>query len=124
MSIQRDPWQAPSLPHAHLSEPAASRLPAGPQGRRHGVWRGLPTTLVLALVVVLLASLGGPAIASDRSGQLVVAELFDRSDTPTWGTTDSGHRWRFQPGSADIALAANGGVLTLPAPRTRDRPCW
>ena len=98
MQTQHDTWHAPSVPHAHPSEPGPSRLPAGPQGRHHGVWRGLQTSLGMGLVIVLLASLGGPAIASDRSGQLLVAESFDRSDTGTWGTTDSGQRWRLPAG--------------------------
>ena len=118
MSTQHDTWHAPSVPRAHPSEPEPYRLPAGPQGRAHGVRRLLPTSLGMGLVIVLLASLGGPAIASDRSGQLLVSESFARSDTATWGTTDSGQRWRLPQDSIGLASVADGGVLTLPAPES------
>ena len=119
MSTQHDPWQVPSVPHAHPSEPGPARLPGGPQGRQHGVRRRLPTSLGLGLVIVLLASLGGSAIASDRSGQLLVSESFARSDTASWGTTDSGQRWRSPKTSVGLASVADGGLMTLPAPQSR-----
>ena len=116
MSTQHDPWQAPSLPRAHPSGPAPARLPGGPQGPPRGVGRGLRTSLGLGLVIVLLASLGGSAIASDRSGQLLVSESFARSDAASWGMTDSGQRWRLPQDSIGLASVADGGLLTLPAP--------
>jgi hypothetical protein len=73
----------------------------------------------MGLVIVLLASLGGSAIASDRSGQLLVSESFARSDTASWGMTDSGQRWRLPQDSVGLASVADGGLLTLPTPQSR-----
>ena len=106
MPSKHDAGHAPFTPHLQPSELESVR-------------RGLRTSLGMGLAIALLASLGGSTIASDTPGQVLVTDSFARSDTGTWGTTDSGQRWRFPKASVGIASVADGGLMTLPAPGSR-----
>ena len=119
MSTQHDPWHAPSVPHAHPSDARASPpacWTAGPADTGSCAACGRPWAWGSSSSC-WPASAGPPSRRTARASSSS-AESFARSDTATWGTTDSGQRWRFPKASVGIASVADGGVMTLPAPES------
>ena len=131
MRSQHDPWSAPRAPVHHPCEPGLARawmtreITAGPPQRTNAATpsgrgrRGLPAWVGLGLACLLLTSLSASALAADAPRELLASESFDRPEGTGWGRADSGQRWRSPQGATGLELAANGGNMTLPAPRSR-----